>query len=76
MTVDWAPAGLPTMTVPGDESDGATVLVKPLSPDDNSKVLVESGGAPTITEPEKVPEGEMVLVYGVAPGGRVDVRVS
>lgn len=76
MTVDWAPAGLPTMTVPGDEPDGATVLVKPLSPDDNSNVLVESRGAPTITEPDRVPEGGIVLVYGVAPGGRVDVTVS
>lgn len=54
--------GVAMTTVPGDVPVGRIVLVKPLSPDDNTKVLVESGGYPTTTYPDEVPEGAIVLV--------------
>jgi len=41
--------GVAMMTVPGDVPVGTIVLVKPLSPDDNTKVLVGKGGYATMT---------------------------
>lgn len=41
--------GVAMMTVPGDVPVGTIVLVKPLSPDDKTKVLVEKGGYATTT---------------------------